>query len=73
VDRIVHDQDGLRTVTENRGIVSILSKAERPQEVWLVGRARADLRWIDGDCSTRYRFGGELNRQFTVTGHTVVP
>ena len=73
LDHIVQTQDGTRTVTENRGIVSILAKAELPAEVWLEGRTRADLRWIDGDYSTRYRFRAEATREFTVAEHTVVP
>ena len=73
LDHIVQTQDGTRTVTENRGIVSILAKAELPAEVWLEGRTRAHLRWIDGDYSPRYRFRAEATREFTVVEHTVVP
>ena len=36
-------------------------------------RARADLRWIGDDYSTRYRFRVEINREFTVHDYTIVP
>ena len=60
-------------VAEDRGIVSLYAKAPLPAEVWLEARVRADLRWIDGDYSTRYRFRLEATREFTVRNHTVVP
>ena len=44
LDRIVQTQDDARAVTENRGILSILAKAELPEEVWLEGRG-----WIRVD------------------------
>jgi hypothetical protein len=73
-DRILKATDGMRAeVTEDRGIVSLLAKAPLPGEVWLEGRARADLRWIDADYSTRYRFRVEATRELTVFNHTVVP
>lgn len=58
---------------ENRGIVSFYAKAPLPANVWLEARVRADLRWIGGDYSTRYRFRVEVTRDFTVLDHTVVP
>jgi hypothetical protein len=60
-------------VAENRGIVSFYAKAPLPADVWLEARVRADLRWIGGDYSTRYRFRVEFTRDFTVLDHTVVP
>jgi hypothetical protein len=73
-DRIfkVSDRTG-PDVAEHRGIVSIYAKAEMPAQVWVEGRVRADLRWIGGDYSTRYRFRIEATREFTVANHTVVP
>ena len=44
-----------------------------PAEIWLEGRVRADLRWIDGDYSTRYRLKFETNREFTARGRSIVP
>ena len=60
-------------VAENRGIVSFYAKAPMPADIWLEARARADLRWIGEDYSTRYRFRVEATREFTVLDHTVVP
>jgi hypothetical protein len=59
--------------SENRGILSIYWKLPLPAEVWLESRVRADLRWIGGDYSTRYRGRLEATREFTVLDHTVVP
>ena len=73
-DRVFHDLLGAdRTVAENRGIVSAYGKALLPAGVVGEGRVRADLRWIGGDYSTRYRLRGEITREFSVLGHPVVP
>jgi hypothetical protein len=60
-------------VTEDRAVVSGYARAELPAEVWLEARARADLRWMQGDYSTRYRLRLEVNREFTVLEHAVLP
>jgi hypothetical protein len=73
LDHVVQSEDGIRSVAENRGIVSVLAKAELPQDIWLESRVRADLRWLDGDYSTRWRYQLEATREFTVVEHTVVP
>ncbi len=65
--------DGISAAAEDRGILSLYAKALLPSEVVLEGRARADLRWIGGDYSTRYRLRLEVNRAFTVLEHGVVP
>ncbi len=73
-DRVFKAIDGTGAeVAEDRGIVSLLGKAPLPAEVWLEARVRADLRWIGGDYSTRYRFRVEATREFNVLKHTVVP
>jgi Protein of unknown function (DUF2490) len=72
-DRILKTGGGESEVAENRGILSLWAKGELPEEVWVEGRARADLRWIGGDYSTRYRFRLEATREFTVREHAVVP
>jgi hypothetical protein len=64
---------GTREVPEDRGVLSVYAKAPLPAEVWLEARARADLRWIGGDYSTRYRARLEVTREFTLLEHTVVP
>ena len=53
---------------EDRGIIAAHGRAYLPEQVLLEFRARADLRWIGGDYSTRYRLRGEVNRDFTVRG-----
>jgi hypothetical protein len=72
-DRIVKDEAGVRSVSEDRGVLSLWAKADLPAEVWLEARARADLRWINNEYSTRYRFRLEATREFAVLDHTVVP
>ena len=64
-------ETGSRTAPEDRGIVALYARAYLPAEMVFEGRVRADLRWIDGDYSTRYRLRGELNREFHVWDHPV--
>jgi hypothetical protein len=73
-DRIfdVTEESG-REVSENRGIVAVHGKAPLPADVWLEARARADLRWIGDEYSTRYRARLEAQREFKVRGYTVAP
>ena len=66
------EEDG-KSVAEDRGILSLWGKFPLPGEVWLEGRARADLRWIGDDYSTRYRWRLEATREFVVLDHAVVP
>ena len=72
-DHVFKASDGTSSPSEDRGIISFYGKAGLPAEIWVEGRARADLRWIDGDYSTRYRFRLEATREFTVRDHAVVP
>lgn len=60
-------------VAENRGSVALFARAPLPAEVWLESRVRADLRWIGGDYSTRYRARLEVNREWAVGEHSVLP
>ena len=72
--RVLKAEDGGPTqVTENRAVISGYARAELPAAVWLEARARADLRWMQGDYSTRYRLKLEVNREFTVLEHAVLP
>jgi hypothetical protein len=64
--------EGLST-PEERGIVELCARAYLPVEILVEGRARADLRWIGGNYSTRYRLRLEVNRDFDVGGHVVTP
>jgi hypothetical protein len=72
-DRVSKTVEGTKSDPEDRGIVSLWGKVPLPGDVWLENRARADLRWIGGDYSTRYRLRLEATREFTVFRHTVVP
>ena len=66
------EEDG-KWVAEDRGILSLWGKFPLPGEVWLEGRARADLRWIGEEYSTRYRWRFEATREFVVLDHVLVP
>ena len=74
-DRIFKAKEGEMTpsVSEDRGILSLWAKFPLPASVWLEGRARADLRWIGDEYSTRYRWRVEATREFVVLDHAVVP
>ncbi len=72
-DEVVDVTDGTLTSVEHRGIVSLLSKFSFPADIWLEARARADLRWIDDEYSTRYRGRLEATREFVVFDHSIVP
>jgi hypothetical protein len=73
-DRVskITDAEG-RSVAEDRGILSLWGKVPLPGSVWLENRARADLRWIGAEYSTRYRWRMEATREFVVAGHAIVP
>jgi hypothetical protein len=72
-DRVFKAAEGTQSVAEDRGILSLWGKAPLPAQVWLESRARADLRWIGGEYSTRYRLRLEATREFVVLDHAVVP
>jgi hypothetical protein len=58
---------------ENRGMINVFGKVPIPADIWLETRARADLRWIGGDYSTRYRLRFEATREFNIINHSLVP
>jgi hypothetical protein len=64
---------GVPSPAEDRGVVSLFAKGGMPEEVWLEARARADMRLIEGEYSTRYRLRGEATREFTLFDHPVTP
>jgi hypothetical protein len=72
-DHVFKGEHGNPVPPENRGIVSLQARAYLPAGILVEGRARADLRWIDGDYSTRYRFRIEVNREFIVRGRSMTP
>ena len=71
--RIFKASNGPAEVAEDRGVLALYGRAPLPADTTVEGRLRADLRWIGGDTSTRYRFRAEVNRELTVAGYTVVP
>jgi hypothetical protein len=72
-DHVFKAEDGTPSPGEDRGILSLWAKVPLPGNVWLENRARADLRWISDEYSTRYRFRMEFTREWIVAGHAVVP
>ena len=61
-------------VTEHRGILELTARVQLPSDVWLVNRARVDLRGLSGDISARLRYRLGIEREFTVVGGvTLVP
>jgi hypothetical protein len=72
-DHLTDVSNGVKTSAEDRLILELRARAELPAEIWIEGRARADLRWIGGDFSTRYRARLEMSREFLVRDHAVTP
>jgi len=65
---------GSRGVSENRGVIALYGKAPYfPAGIALGARVRADLRWIGGGYSDRYRLRLDVSREVEMRGHTVVP
>jgi Protein of unknown function (DUF2490) len=64
---------GRPEASEDRGVLSAYGRLPLPAEIWLEARARAELRWIGGDYSNRYRARLEVTREFTLLERTVVP
>jgi hypothetical protein len=59
---------------ERRGILEITGRVPLPNEVWLVNRARVDLRDLAGEPSSqRYRLRLGIEREFTAGGTAIVP
>jgi len=72
-DHIFKAEGKTRAASEDRGIVALYARHYLPWAILVEGRARADLRWLDSGYSTRYRFRGEVNRDFDAFGHVVTP
>jgi hypothetical protein len=72
-DHVFKGEGGALATPEDRGIVALHARAYLPAELLFEGRARADLRWIGGDYSTRYRLRIEVNREFNVRDRAVTP
>lgn len=71
--RVFKANEGAPSIAEDRLSAALYAKALLPAEVLLEARLRSDLRWIGGDFSTRQRLRLELNREFAVQQHAVVP
>jgi len=71
--RVFKSTEGTPGVAEDRLSAAVYAKAMLPAEMLLEARLRSDLRWIGGDFSTRQRVRLELNREFAVQEHAVVP
>ena len=71
--RVLKSSDGSTSVAEDRIHAALYAKIELPAQVWLEARVRSDLRWLGGDFSSRQRVRLEINREFTVQAHSVVP
>jgi hypothetical protein len=72
-DHIFKAENQTRTAQENRGIVALYGRVHLPGAILFEARPRADLRWIEGSYSTRYRLRFEVNRDFTVLDRVVTP
>jgi hypothetical protein len=72
-DYVARAEGETRIAPEHRGIVALSARAYLPEEILVELRARADLRWIEGDYSTRYRLRLEVNREFSAWGHPLTP
>jgi len=59
--------------TESRGILELTGRIPLPQEVWLVQRARVDLRDVGGEFSKRYRYRLGVEREVMIGGVVTVP
>jgi hypothetical protein len=58
---------------EHRGLLELTTRMALPEQVWLVNRARYELRDIDGVLSQRYRLRVGIEREFMPQGVTTVP
>jgi len=59
--------------TERRGILELTGRIPLPQAVWLVQRARVDLRDFGDEFSQRYRYRLGIEREFRASGVVMVP
>jgi hypothetical protein len=58
---------------EHRGVIQVTARVPLPWEVWLVNRGGVDLRDMNGEFSTRFRYQLGIEREITVGGVTLVP
>jgi len=72
-DHVFKTEGGEAQAGEDRVILSAFPRAYLPAQLVLEGRLRADLRWIGGVYSTRYRVRAEVNREFVIDGRALTP
>jgi hypothetical protein len=72
-DHVFQAEGETKAAPEYRGIVALSARHYLPGGIFFEARARADLRWIEGDYSTRYRLRIEVNRDFNVLDRVVTP
>jgi hypothetical protein len=72
-DHIFKGDGEQKAAPEERAIIALHARHFLPGGLFFEARLRADLRWIEGDYSQRYRFRVELNRDFNVRNHVVTP
>ncbi len=66
-DYISKQEDGKESTPENRGMINLFIKTPLlTTDIFLELRTRADLRWIGGVYSTRYRLRLEATREFII-------
>jgi hypothetical protein len=72
--RVIGNLEGADSAaTEYRGILEGTTRVPLFWDLWLVNRARVDLRDVGGDFSARLRPRVSLERAFTLWNHAVVP
>jgi hypothetical protein len=72
-DHIFKGDGDQKAAPEDRGIIALHARHFLPAGVFFEARLRADLRWIDGEYSERYRFRIELNRDFNLRHRVITP
>jgi hypothetical protein len=72
-ESLASPQNGAPGPAEHRGIGELTARVELPYEVWLVNRARLELRDIGEEFSRRYRLRVGVERIFTVNDMEMIP
>jgi hypothetical protein len=72
-DHVFQAEGETKTAPEYRGVLAGHARHYFAAGILVEVRARADLRWIDGDYSTRPRFRIEVNRDFKMRDRVVTP
>jgi len=65
--------DGTHTDAEQRAVIALYTRVPLPSESWLEIRTRADLRWIGGQYSDRYRIRVQASREIELRDRRFMP